>query len=826
MDPKNVPPVEEYDNLDIPAGTSPQNGIPASQQPVTPYVVPPQSAQQEVPQPIQSPTGLVTPQGQAAPPPPDMPPVYEDSSKKKIFMIAGLFVFFFLIILGGAAFFMLSQNSQPTPPSVTDAPQATGSADLSGEPRLLPKVVFETWTNTATSAASTPSSYVLEIEQPSEEIGRELARKLGFGDIEFGEQSLTGSVETASESAMYMYEVNTGSMFYLAETGKQLNGPPSDETVMNFLQRFGVYDSSMSVFATYQKTSTPRVTYYEIHRDWEFVGLPILLDLGLVSIPESQPLDDLTQQNTPDVENEDIVSTSDGTDGYDRAEDFNTITVGVDDETGRVVYLFGNMRQIGSVQRDVPLISSEEAFALLQDGNYEQLIPIPAGEGDPGFTDVFPNEVTNGSEAVITDMIPAYLEKPIMEKQELIQPYWIFRGYSELESGYRIRFIASVPAQQPQTGSDAPQRGTETTPQVEETLQSSLIEQMIGIAYAGETQLFAQQQQESIPTNDPDPTPETVEELEPIEELQTEPPATEPTEAPSEEEQTDARDQIASGQVQCRFPVDSLKDIVVINGLTFGRAPGAAPNKPDFTDWYYVPDKNAADTIAFAKSVFETGQRLGASRIEKWVVKDVLTAIQNAKRSDNPVICPARVTGLSPSLFYYGTQQLTIRPLSDITYADPPLDAGIWYAKSDINGMLVNDIPRTYMYYEYNPSRVRFQSGPDGWVIARVALPYWVARLSSQLQLTDTESARLLFEIMDTAKSIHTDYISIQPIQMHEVDNKLPLQVQSIIPVTVHRYFFHVEPATVSEILTEPVLSPVTRSDEMILELGGYTTSR
>ena len=92
-------------------------------------------------------------------------------------------------------------------------------------------------------------------------------------------------------------------------------------------------------------------------------------------------------------------------------------------------------------------------------------------------------------------MIPAYLEYPMMQSQKAIRPYWIFRGYSELESGYRIRFIATVPASAPPTSAPVGK-------------SSGMIQALMGNVFASETSLFAQQQQGTLPTNEPQPKEE------------------------------------------------------------------------------------------------------------------------------------------------------------------------------------------------------------------------------------------------------------------------------------------------------------------------------
>lgn len=817
MDPKNAPPVEEYDNLDVPAAPpAPPVQTPAPATPVTPYVVP----QQEVPAPI---TGASPSQPVIA----EVPPVYEDTGKKRV-LLAGGFLLLFLLIIGGVAAFILSRG-QENPETSQNQPVATTSATLSNEPRLLPQVAFDTWVPEYSASGSASTSYLLTVKQPSEDIGHDFAQKMGFGDIEFDETSLTGYVETASESALFMYEVNTGSLLYLAEMGKQLTGEPSNDTVINFLQRFGVYDSSMNVFATYQKTSTPGVTYYEIHRNWEFVGLPILQTLGLTTLPESEPLNELVQENKPEVADEDIVRTSDNTDGYARAEDFNTLTVGVDQESGRVVYLYGAMRQIESVQRDISLISADEAFELLQAGEYAELIPVPAGEGNPNMNDVFPGEVTRGAEAVVTDAIPAYRESPMTEQQDAIRPYWVFRGYSELESGYRIRFIATVPAETESIDEQPIDASGESSSLEQNTLRSRFLGKLIGAVHAEGT--LAQQQQGAIPTNEPLPTSPPVEELEPLdptpEASETPDQTVEEVETIQEPENPLNPREPASYSAQCPVQVTDLLDRTIINGFEFGMLPSKGmPNET--SEWYYVPGKNAPDTVAFAKSIFETATTLpgeGGTREQKWAVKEILDAIQQAKRSENPIICPARVTGISPTLFYYGTQTITVLPLTQLTYSDPPIGE-YWTVTATNPGLLINTIPRPYLYYEYNPNAVLFSRPDEGWVLSRVLLPTLVSQLQLQFQLSDQEAGRMLYEIMDTAKGIESVYLRVSIIPQQFVDEQIPLLVQASSDVSVQRLFFHVEAATLSDSFTVPRLSPVPRTPEMILEIGGYTNKQ
>jgi len=213
--------------------------------------------------------------------------------------------------------------------------------------------------------------------------------------------------------------------------------------------------------------------------------------------------------------------------------------------------------------------------------------------------------------------------------------------------------------------------------------------------------------------------------------------------------------------------------------------------------------------------------------------------------------CPKRLTGSTPTLFVYAPEktQLTIKPDANITYSNPPLANNVtnfsslsWQIAASPDGALSpitypdkvedprskhrdNLEPRTYsyLYYEYEP--VSFTKPKNGWIIKKSNLKSFARNvISPQLKLTALEENRLVFELNHASFDLSSNYLFIGLIDQKEIDKKLPLEINPK-PNTLLRYHFYVSPVSSScssaiHCLPLPKLSPILRSDFMIIELG------
>ncbi len=594
-----------------------------------------------------------------------------------------------------------------------------------------------------------------------------------------GSLKASGSIVYASNidkaaqlASIFTYNLHSGAFHYV--TNKSLidqkivpAAPDFKEKALAAVKSFGINDPTLLVSATYKNKNTPNRTFIELHRDWGMVGRPILNSIGLANLPETQKIVQLTPSTplTDSEEDSDIYSTSDQKDGLARQNDFNTMTIGVDDTTGDILSINSNIRPFQSAPSEpTNLISYDDAQKKLKSNQYEFLLTTPAGAGDTPWTRIYPGNAATGKQATVTETTIAYLENPSIVNQKYLLPYYIFRGYTYLTSGYLVEFIATVPA-------------VDSNPQASNNIFVK------DVFAAVDTPNADKGQKQSTFDLTPAPTP---------------------TDSPLD-------------TTSCVPPTSQLNPVYTINGVQFGWSNvklyqgKLTTSRKGF--WYYIPSGSASNfqndvnqVITQVKSmVGETDFREFDKILEDYQLKGAN--------------CPVRVTGASPTLFIYGKpgSHYSVEVNHNLTYVDPPQTDDAWQIKLTSNG-IVTDIGynRPYMYYEYMP--VTFARPSAGWTVQKKNLNALADNIATALVLSSAEKSRLRAELSHAATTIDAQELFVGLINNDELNKLVPL---SITPsIHTQRYHFYVGKAQGSSI--EPVLYPVMRSENMALELGSY----
>jgi len=614
-----------------------------------------------------------------------------------------------------------------------------------------------------------------------------------------------------------------------------LSKPPThpEKTVMDTVRSMGYTDDSITLTTAYVRASTPEITYYELHRSWEKIGYPILNPIGLMNVPETQKLTDLSlqkiDQSSPSSPiDTDIIAASDDTEGYARRDDFNTMTVAVSAKTGSVVSIQSNMRPASNTKTYAQKehITTQEAITKLQKGEYNLFLTQPAGEGSIDWKRVYPENKATGEEAIIDEVIIAYLEKPEGATQETMEPYYLFRGHSQLESGYRVNWYAAVSAIK-----DIP-------------AELLSFKQDRNQDVAGESTMLAQedpgQKQDTLkfPTTEPtqSPTPQP----------RNNPPMCVSVEygfpnniTPKVSTPTSTRNPTitpvyvpSTSELTCAgITNDSLVIEIEYQGMHFGKAKEPSP-------WYFVisasDDATILETLEhLLGNMDEFQQQLSAfirekegetNNIHRGVrpisgLEDHLESLILQVKAGSYENCPIRITGGSPTQFWYSnpgnTYQLTID--RQLVYSEPSLDQNTFLTIENGQLLSVDGNKRDYLYYEYEP--IEFNKPDTGWVIKKSDLEKFSLKITKELKLKEIEQERLLFELNHASYDIDSPYLFIGIIPQDEIDQKLPLEVKPAIE-NIQRIHFYVAPLNRSVRIIEPNLNPVHRTETMILEIG------
>jgi hypothetical protein len=710
----------------------------------------------------------------------------------------------------------------------TEAPAATVTESPAALPTgipELPRITVDSYTPDYQVTEEPPSASVYTFRSPSVDIVGRVARELGVTreTKETADYYASyGSVD--SDLSVILYQKTNGRFLYTASSGVPLTdargAAVNDALVVNYLTELGLADETVRVSATYRRSSEPGITFYELHRDWTTVGMPVLNPMGILNLPENQALATLAVTSPVDSlpDDADITGTSDKRDGLARPDDFNTITVGVN-TSGNVVKIESNLRVIESTTQDVTLIDNETALARLRAGSHEQLIVLPSGEGVTDIAKVFPGNEGRISEATITDSVIAYAEQPGDTAQADMKPYWIFRGTGMLDSGYRVKFVATVPAID---------RETAFLPDAWTHLLGTLVPQV-----HAEGTTLAQQQQGTFESPAPEPTatpvpPTSAEEPEPTENIRV-PQGTAaltPTGSATQPAATTVPTGKAPGYslpfTTCYPQADDLLARFTVGGYTFGYFDN--PNGgyvEGGVQWYMVTKDLPAKTELenWLSVILATiSGKISDARPAERIAEDLSGFIDAGDRSKG---CPVRLTGFSPTLFVYGFRNttVTIAPSFGLTYQEPALQDGAWKVRVGSDSLNVNGLKRPFVYYEYGG--VSFDRPQEGWYVARNDIRKFVWKVASQLKLNHQEKMRLMFEIKHAANDIPDTSLFVGLIPRSEVDEKLPLGILPA-PDSVMRYHFYVTSSKGISGVKPPKIIPIERTENMILELGGH----
>ncbi|MFH0979506.1 MAG: hypothetical protein V1803_01000, partial [Candidatus Roizmanbacteria bacterium] len=299
-------------------------------------------------------------------------------------------------------------------------PSPTGTSEQPQKVLSYPKAEFASWSQ-APSPSYLPSSaavYTFKQNYTQDDV-QSLAKKLSLsGTVEKANDNLFVSEvnETNNQSSTLLFNTTTNNFAYLSNKGIVLPATPKtvQEKISLFLKNL-FFDPTLSITASYKKNDKPDITYFEIHRDWQKAGLPILNNIGLLNLSEDQFLSKLSLTGkTSDIpQDQNIYQSSDNKDGLARQADFNTITIGVKDKEEKIISISSNLRQLQTNKLSlIFLVSFDQAYQRLQNRQYQSLLTVPSGEGVTSFDKVYLDNKAIAKNAVITESFVAYLEKP------------------------------------------------------------------------------------------------------------------------------------------------------------------------------------------------------------------------------------------------------------------------------------------------------------------------------------------------------------------------------------------------------------------------------
>ncbi len=740
-----------------------------------------------------------------------------------------------LLTLLGALFFLRQFQKPETQTAVTTENTAKIPSPIPTEQQALPfpEVTFQSWKTEDQLVRNPEAVSSWKFTEPSKERGESIAAAIGMQNVISDDKtvkSVNGSNEEGVQS-MYYYEIGSGAFLYSSSSGVKVQNN-SASSVTGILKKINAYDDQIIVTATYERSSTPGVTYYELHHDWTKVGLPVLNEVGLTTLPVTTKVRNLKVGLPSETTDADIVNSSDGGDGKARQADFNTITVGV--KSNAVVYIKSKMRNLQPAPKNIAVITAEEAIRKAEAGEYENMLAVPAGEGPIDESKVFPMNKGIGKEAIVSEAVLANIEKPMRGTQSELEPYWVLRGSSELDTGYTITFVALVKAQKNSVVGQIYQK----------------VNDIFSLDVEAESSLLAQIQQGTLQRENASPVDQITPEGEssggsnPREGTATQSPGSQngnrrPTPEDFDERRVptlfitapDEYDIDFMIENECRglaveLPYLTIEDRRVIDGYTFVKIRG---------DWHMEITEDTDVSIDFIDFIGRALVTRGDGAEEEQTLIRELFMIYDpnswfqgvfdyVRRSDAEV-CYLKITGLSPTLFYYGSSSISISP-SQSTYSYPALIEGKWNVKPNGAKLAVNDVSVKKIYYEYLPSS-EYVPENTGWVVEEKNLASFVTSLAALLQLTTEEKETLLFEVKQLYNEKKTSVLHLSLIPESHVGKIAPLTVQAkrgALPEV--RRIMVSGSVPVTSFVTPQKVTPVHRTQNLLLEIGVYSSPK
>lgn len=729
-----------------------------------------------------------------------------------------------------------SENPEATPPVTIPFP---GGTTITA--KNLPNIDVLSWSEAPKPSFTPSTSAVYKFKQnfTFEEV-RVMALKLNAAStIKKQYNAVLAYQDTSDGTKSFLtFDTSNGQFTYVSTAGVTLPGAGSnsltmEEKVYQFLRDINLYDPTLKVTAQYKKRSNPGITYVEVHRDWQAAGLPIINSIGLLNLPETQTLSSLTLSTNVQnaIDDKDIYQTTDRKDGKARQNDFNTLTLAIATETSLVTGIQSNMRFLQSAASEsTPVISFNDAVQKLQTKHYDLFLTSPIGGGDAPWDSIYPTDQITAQKVDIAESYVAYIEHPGSAKQGELMPYYIFRGTANLNSGYKVRFVSTVPATAGNT-------------------QSSLF---------GVKAVYAQDDTtQKQGTFEPNLTPGA-----PGSVTSAFPPSVNKAQDPT-------RDDTGA----CVPSVNELSPVYSVGGLKYGwsnyRVWQGKRSTTSNGFWYYIPEPGQTTTIlqnnldlilntiralSTSETIDQTGleltatpaqsmpetpdndtaQKQGTFNIDPQQTSGTTPPPANLQvRKENKVVldlqnindyCPVRVTGASPSLFIYDATGTAYQVNSgaELTYADPAttVNSG-WNLTTGNDGTIsANGVLRDYLYYEYVP--VTFARPTHGWNISKEHVAEFARTVIARgLGLNSAETDRLVYELRHASAAIQGKALFVAPIDQKEINMKLPLAVAPN-PSRLYRFHFYVS-GTTEKGVTAPTLTPVMRSGSLMIELGSYS---
>ena len=656
-------------------------------------------------------------------------------------------------------------------------------------------------------APQTVSLYKLKTNYTDVEIANMMSA-MGFGKVD-GQNVILEKGERLTQAydlkgGLYLgFNRKDGTFVLSAEKGIPVDTISSSANTVAqvFLNQIGLSNPCLSPVSNYEKTSQENAQYVVFHCSWERLGLPLLSSLGMLNLPDNQPLKDVKlgdiDADTPD--HGDLSFSSNGS-LQRQPTDFNSVIVKIDETTGNVLGVSSNMQ---AIEETIPIsnaqiISPQQAVINLNNNKSAFAFVTPTGEGFIDLRTVFVNNIASADSAEVTDFVLAYNVIPNIPTDYMC-PLWLTRSYGDLESGYGGKFIHALQAVDDPRCTPGSVLGSSTA--------STTLAQSTGAAnptsFKPAPTVFQSQ------GNSPKYSTFTFQTSEP----------------PHDNSCPEA------SQFTNIVKVGTEPGVYMawVDSNTFLCSIGSCKART----WYSVLTSDAAQTLGSSDSNIRA--QLLSFRQKFWKEADF------GNRNQYPIpeglagqiIACTKLTTQSPSLFIYSDNPqpvaISLNPLGGVGYADPGFidDSSTWNLTTGTDGALVfaNGITRNRAHWEYRRlpilEKLNNYSLPDeGFVLkSNSVLSFVENTLSVKIGLNEAETRQLAAEVNRELRQVTAENVKLTFLPQDFL-NKYLTETITPQPTMMYRYIVYIAPAIGNEIVPAPLLQKISRNDFFAVEVG------
>lgn len=642
----------------------------------------------------------------------------------------------------------------------------------------------------------------------------DLATRLGFQSIDAVEKLGFVSQLYDLGNGLYLgFDRQTGNFNYQAENGFAVRSPGSSplQTAKNLLAQLGIDEPGINAYATYKRTDAPGSIFVELHRDWSYIGAPILNPVGMLNLTPDERLDSLSFTSQPDNTHKDahIVSTSDNTDGFSRPNTFNTISIELSEANNTVKAVSSNIPRIESTHLldQASIMSPIDAYNKYKQGQTTFGLTSPAGAGTVSLSDVFSDNMASTSTVDVTDFELIYASA-IDSGNDWWCPSYAFRSFGKVQTGFEAQFAHTVPASldpRCQTAilgthterSLAQNTGALPTPDTSKVLPTTIV--------GGPNKNASSLQYGSLGFKvnviiDTDSCPPNFNHSYTIKDT------------------ADFTDYIAW-----------IDENATVRPLKLGFIP---------RKWYFVRKKKPG-TEAKLESLNPTYTpqqlfRFRSAAMSISSIGDRSLAPIDPKLSGLQTISCQHIVTASPWIHLYSNEpteySVSIDPVGGVSYVQPAFTRALQQTW-DITTS--TDKP-TSLFWEYNrfnmlrAYEVYLQKNPqsnDGFVVATTQLKDFMGGLSLKMGLNSVETQSVLAELNRQSMRFDSPFVHIKFVDQGFLDESIPLSVTPQ-PESVHRIYFELKPLSHFEKVSTPSVPYIKRTAHSMLVETGFIVVR